>query len=41
MAEKFNMKLVYHKSFNEFFEENVKKGDGRGLLGRMQALEVS
>lgn len=39
MAEKYNMKLVYHKSFHEFFEENVQKGDGRGLLGRMNALE--
>ena len=34
------MKLVFRKPFAEFFNDNIRQGDGRGLIGRMQALEV-
>ncbi len=41
MAEKYNMKLVEKKTFSEYFGEKIKTDDGRGLIGRMQSLEVS
>lgn len=41
MAAKYGMKLVYRKTFAEFFDEQIHNGEGRSLLGRMQALEVS
>lgn len=42
MAEKYGLKLISKKPFAEFFNENVNvAGENRGLLGRMQALEVS
>ncbi|KAI0213189.1 mRNA cap guanine-N7 methyltransferase [Lamellibrachia satsuma] len=40
MAAEYGMKLVYKKPFAEFFDEHIRKGDGRGLIGRMQCLEV-
>ncbi len=40
MAERYGLKLVYKTPFAEFFEQQLKLNDGRGLLGRMQALEV-
>ena len=40
MAAEYGMKLVYRKPFADFFAEHIRKGDGRGLIGRMQALEV-
>lgn len=40
MAEKYGMKLVYRKPFADLFEEHIKNGEGRGLIGRMQGLEV-
>ena len=40
MAAEYGMKLVYRKPFADFFSEHIRKGDGRGLIGRMQALEV-
>ncbi|KAI0241378.1 mRNA cap guanine-N7 methyltransferase [Lamellibrachia satsuma] len=39
MAAEYGMKLVYKKPFAEFFDEHIRKGDGRGLIGRMQCLE--
>ena len=40
MAEKYNMKLVEKKTFADYFDEQITKEDGRGLIGRMQSLEV-
>lgn len=40
LAEDYGMKLLYRKSFAEFFSENAEKGEYRGLLNRMQGLEV-
>uniref|UniRef100_A0A667HQS2 mRNA (guanine-N(7))-methyltransferase n=1 Tax=Lynx canadensis TaxID=61383 RepID=A0A667HQS2_LYNCA len=39
MAKKYNMKLVYKKTFLEFYEEKVKNSENKMLLKRMQALE--
>ncbi|KAM5222381.1 mRNA cap guanine-N(7) methyltransferase [Ctenodactylus gundi] len=39
MAKKYNMKLVYKKTFMEFFEEKIKNNENKMLLKRMQALE--
>ena len=41
MAEKYGMVLDLEKPFADYFEDKVTTNDGRGLLGRMQALEVS
>ncbi|XP_037382663.1 mRNA cap guanine-N7 methyltransferase-like [Talpa occidentalis] len=41
MAKKYKMKLVYKKSFLEFYEEKIKNSENKMLLKRMQALEVS
>ena len=38
MAEKCNMKLVYSKTFHDFFQEKTK--DSTSLLYKMKALEV-
>ncbi len=35
------MKLVEKKTFAEYFDEMIARNDGRGLIGRMQSLEVS
>lgn len=40
LAEDYGMKLLYRKSFAEFFSENAEKGEYQGLLNRMQGLEV-
>lgn len=40
MAKKYNMRLVYKKTFKEFFEEKVKDGKNKDLMQWMQALEV-
>ena len=40
MAEKYNMKLIYCLPFSDFFELHRSSHEGRGLLGKMQALEV-
>lgn len=40
LAEDYGMKLLYRKSFAEFFSENAEKGEYRGLLNRMQGLET-
>ncbi|XP_023563273.1 mRNA cap guanine-N7 methyltransferase [Octodon degus] len=39
MLKKYNMKLVYKKTFMEFFEEKIKNNENKMLLKRMQALE--
>uniref|UniRef100_A0A2K5QWC8 mRNA cap guanine-N(7) methyltransferase n=1 Tax=Cebus imitator TaxID=2715852 RepID=A0A2K5QWC8_CEBIM len=39
MAKKYNMKLVYKKTFREFYEEKIKNNENKMLLKRMQALE--
>lgn len=41
MAKKYGMKLVYKKTFREFYEEKVKNEEHKMLLKQMQALEVS
>lgn len=41
MVKKYNMKLVYKKTFLEFYEEKIKNNENKMLLKRMQALEVS
>uniref|UniRef100_A0A672MZI8 mRNA cap guanine-N(7) methyltransferase n=1 Tax=Sinocyclocheilus grahami TaxID=75366 RepID=A0A672MZI8_SINGR len=40
MAKKYNMRLVYKKTFKEFFEEKVKEEKNKVLMQWMQALEV-
>ncbi|XP_008069661.1 mRNA cap guanine-N7 methyltransferase [Carlito syrichta] len=39
MAKKYNMKLVYKKTFLEFYEEKIKNNENKMLLKRMQGLE--
>ncbi|XP_007949871.1 mRNA cap guanine-N7 methyltransferase [Orycteropus afer afer] len=39
MAKKYNMKLIYKKTFPEFYEEKIKSNENKMLLKRMQALE--
>ncbi|CAO2594358.1 mRNA cap guanine-N7 methyltransferase [Lemmus lemmus] len=39
MAKKYNMKLIYKKTFREFYEEKMKNNENKLLLKRMQALE--
>ncbi|XP_036177848.1 mRNA cap guanine-N7 methyltransferase isoform X1 [Myotis myotis] len=39
MVKKYNMKLVYKKTFLEFYEEKIKNSENKMLLKRMQALE--
>ncbi|XP_075069357.1 mRNA cap guanine-N(7) methyltransferase [Mixophyes fleayi] len=39
MAKKYNMKLIYKKTFKEFFEEKVKNEEQKMLLKKMQSLE--
>lgn len=39
LAKKHGLELVSKKGFHEYYEMN--KGKGRGLLGKMQALEVN
>ncbi|XP_056377472.1 mRNA cap guanine-N7 methyltransferase isoform X2 [Hyla sarda] len=39
MAKKYNMKLIYKRTFKEFFEEKVKNDEQNMLLKKMQALE--
>ncbi|XP_006876643.1 PREDICTED: mRNA cap guanine-N7 methyltransferase [Chrysochloris asiatica] len=39
MAKKYNMKLVYKKTFREFYEEKIKNNENKMLLKRMFALE--
>ncbi|KAL8182346.1 UNVERIFIED_CONTAM: hypothetical protein K2H54_053756 [Gekko kuhli] len=39
MAKKYGMKLVYRKTFREFYEEKIKNEEHKMLLKQMQALE--
>ena len=41
MAEKYGMKVVEKETFAEYFSKMIDTGDGRGLIGRMQSLEVN
>ncbi|XP_055983083.1 mRNA cap guanine-N7 methyltransferase [Sorex fumeus] len=40
MAKKYNMKVVYKKTFLEFYKEKIKNNENKMLLKRMQALEA-
>ncbi|XP_053100042.1 mRNA cap guanine-N7 methyltransferase isoform X2 [Hemicordylus capensis] len=40
MAKKYGMKLIYKKTFREFYEEKIKNEEHKMLLKQMQALEV-
>ncbi|KAG9479104.1 hypothetical protein GDO78_012650, partial [Eleutherodactylus coqui] len=40
MAKKYKMKLIYKRTFQEFFEEKVKNDEQKTLLRKMLALEV-
>ncbi|XP_036275251.1 mRNA cap guanine-N7 methyltransferase isoform X3 [Pipistrellus kuhlii] len=40
MVKKYNMKLIYKKTFREFYEEKIKNSENKMLLKRMQALEA-
>ncbi|XP_066530716.1 mRNA cap guanine-N7 methyltransferase isoform X2 [Hoplias malabaricus] len=39
MAKKYNMRLVYKKTFHDFFDDKIKDEQNRSLLQRMQGLE--
>ncbi|XP_017310422.1 mRNA cap guanine-N7 methyltransferase [Ictalurus punctatus] len=39
MAKKYNMRLVYKKTFHQFFQEKIKDERNKSLMQRMQALE--
>ncbi|XP_021415391.1 mRNA cap guanine-N7 methyltransferase [Oncorhynchus mykiss] len=39
MAKKYNMRLVFKKTFSQFFEEHIKNDQHKMLMQRMQALE--
>ncbi|XP_063042000.1 mRNA cap guanine-N7 methyltransferase [Engraulis encrasicolus] len=39
MAKKYNMRLVYRKTFHEFFQEKIQNEQNKTLMQRMQALE--
>ncbi|XP_007254739.2 mRNA cap guanine-N7 methyltransferase [Astyanax mexicanus] len=39
MAKKYNMRLVFKKTFREFFQDKIKDEQNRILLQRMQGLE--
>lgn len=41
LAKEFDLKLVYRKRFEEFFEQYKDDPEGKALLRKMQALEVS
>ena len=40
MAARYGMRLVYKKPLSDVFEKYISENEGRGLIGRMQALEV-
>jgi len=40
MAEKYNMKLQFTVPFAEYFQQKIYNSENRGLIGRMQGLEV-
>ncbi|XP_026878711.2 mRNA cap guanine-N7 methyltransferase [Electrophorus electricus] len=40
MAKRYNMRLVYKKTFHEFFEEKIKNEQNKILMQRMQGLEA-
>ena len=40
MAEKYNMKLLFKAPFADYFQQKIHNSENRGLIGRMQGLEV-
>ena len=40
MSEKYGMKLVFKKTFADYFTENIVDRDHKALIARMSALEV-
>ena len=40
MAEKYNMKLLFTFPFADYFQQKIRSSENRGLIGRMQGLEV-
>jgi len=40
MAEKYNMKLLFKVPFADYFQQKIHNSENRGLIGRMQGLEV-
>jgi len=40
MAEKYNMKLLFTVPFADYFQQKIHDSENRGLIGRMQGLEV-
>jgi len=40
LAEKYNMKLLFTVPFADYFQQNISNHANRGLIGRMQGLEV-
>ncbi|XP_066479879.1 mRNA cap guanine-N7 methyltransferase isoform X2 [Tiliqua scincoides] len=40
MAKKYGMRLIYKKTFREFYDEKIKNEDHKILLKQMQALEL-
>ena len=40
MSEKYGMKLVFKKTFADYFSENIVDRDHKALIARMSALEV-
>jgi len=40
MAEKYNMKLLFTVPFADYFQQKIHNSENRGLIGRMQGLEV-
>ena len=40
MAAKHGLKLVHQTPFADFFNQHIHTSEGRGLISRMQALEV-
>jgi len=41
MAEKYNMKLLFKAPFADYFQQKIHNSENRGLIGRMQGLEVN
>ncbi|RWS18905.1 mRNA cap guanine-N7 methyltransferase-like isoform X1, partial [Leptotrombidium deliense] len=40
IAKEYNLKLIYLKPFEEYFQENCHKREAKGLLNKMSALET-
>jgi len=40
MAKKYGMKLLFKVPFADYFQQKIHDSEHRGLIGRMQGLEV-